>query len=353
MSELRGSSGDLLAGAEIRRLSELGDVRALDPSRPAYDPLAHVDKSRQIESVSPVESARLDAEDAADAVALERAERPNWTLDTSVGSETARDVLKRYCGGELSEADTKELADYIRDNRAEKPMVSAVENEEPLVQKVYVDQLRAGGHQAERHDGWNDDLSHAERARMRSDPASPTEDLKYWRGSDALEGEDRFHFCAPHATRIHDPVAFTVATARMIEHPDVDATLALPFREGFRPPRIDGITIEEILGPDGHLACSGFRLAGDDLDKAIVDRRDFMQAVRAEMKKPGEDCPDPAADHERAAEKVHLEQGRPVPEVEAIPSFDGWHDVGGVPAERGQQRLRDAYLLSAATPDGG
>ncbi len=313
----------MLAGAEIRRLTELGDVRALDPSRPAYDPLAHVDKSRQIESVSPVESARLDAEDAADAVALERAERPNWTLDTSVGSETARDVLKRYCGGELSEADAKELADYIRDNRVENPILRVVADQDPKVQRIYVDQLAAGGHHTERHDGWNDDLSQAERARLRLDPASPTEDLRYWRGSDALEGEDRFHFCGNDATRIHDPIAFAVATARVLEHPMVKAALADPFDPRARPDRIEDITIAEILGPDGHLACSGFRLAGDDADRARRDRGAFMQAVREEMKKPGEDCPDPAADHERAAEKVQREQGMPVPEVEAIPSFEG------------------------------
>lgn len=311
----------MLAGAEIRRLTELADQRALDPSQPVYNPMAHAEKSK-VESVSPVESARINAIDAADAVESERAERPKWTLDTPVGDETARDVLKRYCGGELSEADTQSLADYIKDNRATKPMVSVVDNADPLVQKVYIDQLRAGGHQAERHDSWNDDLAQAERARLRLDTASPTEDLKYWRGSDALEGQDRFHFCAAHATRIHDPVAFTVATARLLEHPKVKAALERPYQPGFQPQRISDVTIEEILDSDGHLACSGFQLSGDDTRKAMDDRRDFMQAVRAEMKKPGEDCSDPAADHERAAEKVHRETGRAAPEIEAISSFE-------------------------------
>lgn len=311
-----------------------------------YNPLDHVPKSK-VESVSPVESACIGAVDAADAVESSRRDRPRWTLDSPVGEETARDVLTRYCGGALSEADTRALADYIKDNRATKPMVSVVENEDPLVQKVYVDQLAAGGHHTERHDGWRDDLAQAERARLRLDSASPTEDLKYWRGSDALEGVDRFHFCAAHATRIQDPVAFAVAAARLHEHPEVKAALAKPFQPGFQPQRITDITIDEILGGDGHLACSGFRLSGDDTTKAMDDRRDFMQAVRAEMKKLDEDCPDPAADHERAAEKVHRELGKPVPEIEATSSFEsGTITVSFQPkADRSGYEMRTFYPL--------
>jgi hypothetical protein len=321
VSELRGTSGEVLDGAEIRRLNELGNQRALDPSRPAYNPLAHVDASKQVEHVTPVEAARIDAEDAADAVADTRADRPKWTLDTPVGEETARDVLERHCGGELSRADANELAEYIKEHRAENPILGVAADQDPLVQRVYVDQLAAGGHHTERHDCWRDDLAQAERARLRLDPADTEDGLKYWRGSDALEGEDRFHFCGEQATRIHDPVAFAVATARILEHPDVKAELDLPFDPDYVPARIEHLTIEELLGRDGHLACSGFRLSGDDIDQAKADRRDFMQAVRAEMLK--ENCRDPAAEHQRAAEKVHREQGKTVPEVEAIPSFEG------------------------------
>ena len=79
------------------------------------------------------------------------------------------------------------------------------------------------------------------------------------------------------------------------------------------------ISMRELLGPDGHRACSGAHLVGGDEDGARAARRNFVRSVQAEM--ATDDVADPAAEYQRAAVKVHTEEGLPLPGAEAVPSF--------------------------------
>jgi hypothetical protein len=107
------------------------------------------------------------------------------------------------------------------------------------------------------------------------DPAKRAE------GKDGLSPTGKQHYCAPMSTCIRDPAAFAVAFARGSEHPDVRKALETPLGKSPRPPVPVAVPITDLLGPDGHQWCEGYRLAGDDPKQAAQNRQTWLRENRA------------------------------------------------------------------------
>jgi hypothetical protein len=82
------------------------------------------------------------------------------------------------------------------------------------------------------------------------------------------------------STCIRDPAAFATAYARGTEHPDIRTALETPPTKGQRPDPVE-FPISEILGPEGHLYCEGYRLAGEDEVAARQQRDAWLGKARA------------------------------------------------------------------------
>jgi hypothetical protein len=130
------------------------------------------------------------------------------------------------------------------------------------------------------------------RAAYLEDPAQLDPGKRYL-GIDGLRENDRPHRSAGTSTRITDPDAFATAFARGVEHPQVREALDMPF-DPARKPRDVTVPIADLLGPDGHHYCTGWRLEPvDGSMKSARNNRDAWLAARAEGREP--DVPDPQA----------------------------------------------------------
>lgn len=245
---------------------------------------------------------------------------------------------------------------YITRNVADRPWLEPAAGRDPLVQYVYVARDLAGGHDLRRHEGHRGDDGQADRALRHMDPAHGTDAPAYLSSTDALRGGDTLpdsnrarraeqHFCGTYATRISDPDAYAVAVARTYEHPEVRRALDLAPASGPKPTRITNITIAEILGPDGHRACSGYERMTDQFesdDEAKVIQRKWVEAVRTELM-------DGAASWADAWENVRQQaDGRGViePKVAPISTFEG----GGIEVRFAQKKDGSGYEISTLYP---
>jgi hypothetical protein len=254
----------------------------------------------------------------------ERPERKPWTLDTPVGKdETAGDVLRRHHFGkdseqrELPPETAKRNQDHVADNAEKSPWLTPAADADPLVQSIYVERDQSVGHDLQRHEGWRGTQGQFDRAKYQRDPAHPTDSPEYLRSNDAF-GQGRLHECWGYATHIPDPVAYTTAYARILEHPKVKESLSRPFDPENEPPAIRDIPIEEILGSDGHTAINGFELIGDDMKESTSQRRQWMRAIRAAI--------DDGSTFEKAVERVRstaVENNLPEPFVRPVDTFAG------------------------------
>jgi hypothetical protein len=112
-------------------------------------------------------------------------------------------------------------------------------------------------------------------------------------GIDGLRQNDQPHRCRSTATRITDPDAFATAFVRGVEHPKVREALDMPF-DPARMPREVAVPIADLLGPDGHAHCTGWRLEpADGSMNTARSNRDAWIAARSEGRKP--DVPEPQA----------------------------------------------------------
>lgn len=192
-------------------------------------------------------------------------ERKPFNLDLKFGEGddeiTARDILKRYdpAKANLPEMTLAEAVDYITANKEARPWLAPAADCEPEVQRVYATLDNGLGHAHHRHDGLGEDTLYERRVAYLEDPAQ-TNPTKRAKSEDAFN-PGNLHYCAQEATRISDPRAFATALARIIEHPDVQAALSMEWDPVGRPDALR-IPIAEILGPDGHEHCVGYRLNG-------------------------------------------------------------------------------------------
>jgi hypothetical protein len=199
------------------------------------------------------------------------------------GQPTPRQVLDRFDATRagLPEVSTREAAAYIARNAAARPWLAAAAGLDPAVQRVLVAIDQGQGHHLARHGAFAaDGRLHGRVARL-EDPAQLDEELR-GRATDAFRPGDLEHRCPDTATAIHDPVAFAVAFARALEHPVMRAALATPFDPDQRPGRVS-LPIGELLGPDGHLYCAGFRIVPVDgsPEAAVANRLIWVRALRA------------------------------------------------------------------------
>lgn len=261
-------------------------------------------------------------------------------LDTELEEGlTVREVLAGFTPARLGLPDIP-LADvpaYLEDHVPYRPWLRMAEGQDPLVQRVYAVLDSGHGHLLQRHEGYGGDGAQFERAAYLRDPAQRG-DLAHLRSVDGFKRRDRQHGCGIYATRIHDPVAFATAVARIQEHPAVREALDTPYTEGKRPETIESVTLEEVLGPDGHHACSGFYLTGADHDKARADRQKWVEAIRAAV--PRHSAEPVAVLAERAREKA-LAAGLSEPVAAPIESFEG----GRLRIAFKPNRAKDGYEL--------
>ncbi|MEU7744100.1 hypothetical protein [Nonomuraea sp. NPDC049158] len=229
-------------------------------------------------------------------------------LDVPIGDgqPTPRQVLDRFDATRagLPEVSTREAAAYIARHAAARPWLAAAARLDPAVQRVIVTIDQGQGHHLARHGAFAaDGRLHGRVARL-EDPAQLDENLRA-RATDAFRPGDREHRCPDTATAIHDLVAFAVAFARSLEHPVMREALATPFDPDRRPGRVS-LPIDDLLGPDGHLYCAGFRIVPVDgsAENAVANRSIWVGARRA-GEEPG--VPEPQAAPMRSFEAGTVE----------------------------------------------
>jgi hypothetical protein len=232
---------------------------------------------------------RSRAEYAAD---LERLAVPGWDQQPSTSLETgsphdlpgSRDVplevVRRFEPGRAGLADisSDDAAAYIHARQDSRPWLAAASGWPPDVQRVFAALDQGGGHGHIRHEGWVTEEMNHRRVAYLEDPAQP-DPVKRAAGIDGLRPGDQPHRCRQTATRITDPGAFAVGFARGIEHPKVRTALETPFHPDSKPFPAQ-LPIAELLGPDGHRYCTGWRLEPVDgsMTKARASREAWMAA---------------------------------------------------------------------------
>lgn len=223
----------------------------------------------------------------------------------------------------LPEVSSGEAGRYAERHRAERPWLVAAERASPEALRIIVAADQGGGHGHIRHEGWVTEEASMRRVAYLEDPAQ-LDPGRRRAGIDGLRPGDRNHICASLSTRITDPAAFATALARGTAHPDVRAALSTPYDRDSRPDPVR-IPIADLLGSDGHKACTGWQLepvAGSPRT-AMDNRREWRTAI-ADGRQP--DVPEPRAC--------------------PIPTFEG----GTIFFAISQNRQRNGYEIASLFP---
>jgi hypothetical protein len=180
----------------------------------------------------------------------------------------------------LPEVSAEDAAAYLDARRAERPWLAAAQDRSPEVQRLFAALDQGGGHAHIRHEGWVTEEMSRRRVAYLEDPAQ-LDPAKRAAGTDGLLPGGQQHRCGSIATRIADPDAFAVAITRGAEHPDVRAALDAEFRERRMPGPVV-LPIADLLGPSGHLYCTGWQLeAVEGSVKTARERRDAAADAKA------------------------------------------------------------------------
>ncbi len=153
-------------------------------------------------------------------------------------------------------------AKYIEEHRSARPWLAMTDHASPEARRIIAAMDAAGGHAHIRHEGWVTEEANRRRVTHREDPAQ-LDPEKRELSIDGLRPDDKRHRCGAMATRIADPDAFATAFARGVDHPKVREALNLPF-DPVRSRDQVMIPIAELLGPEGHEYCTGWRLEPTD-----------------------------------------------------------------------------------------
>lgn len=182
--------------------------------------------------------------------------------------------------------------DYLVRHRTERPWLVVADTASPEARRILAAMDAGGGHGHIRHEGWVTEEASMRRAAYLEDPAQLDPEKRYL-GIDGFVENDRPHRCRSTSTRITDPDAFATAFARGVEHPRVREALDTPF-DPTRVPREVKVSIADLLGPDGHRYCTGWRLEpADGSMNTARSNRDAWLVARVEGRKP--DVPEPQA----------------------------------------------------------
>lgn len=259
--------------AELRRVLPAAEIRVAD-QRPSNS----IPHERTVPGDRPA-APHLRSESAA-----QRTPSPRDIPDSSNGDQRAdrtSDALTRFepRRAGLPDVSKDDAARYIETRRSDRPWLNAARHAPADVQRVFAALDQGGGHAHIRHEGW---LS-AEKSQLRvqylEDPAQ-LDPVKRAKGEDGLLPGDKKHYCGAMSTAIRDDTAFATAFARGTEHPDVRRALETPVGKDHEPPAQVGVPITDLLGPDGHRYCEGYRLAGEDSFAARRDRRTWLHETQ-------------------------------------------------------------------------
>ncbi|MGH3156119.1 MAG: hypothetical protein ACRDNF_06035 [Streptosporangiaceae bacterium] len=189
------------------------------------------------------------------------------------------DALSRFepTRAGLPEIPKGDAARYIETRRGDRPWLNAASHAPADVQRVFAALDQGDGHAHIRHEGWVSAEKSQLRVQYLQDPAQ-LDPVKKADGEDGLLPGGKKHYCAAMSTAIRDPTAFAEAFARGTEHPTVLAVLNTPPGKDRKPPSV-ALPIAELLGPDGHRYCEGFRLAGDERI-AREERQTWLRETR-------------------------------------------------------------------------
>lgn len=199
-------------------------------------------------------------------------------LDASVGDSTARSLITKFTGDRANQPDMSEdqAGAYLRERVRTQPKLMAAMDQDPCVRRAYAIFDQGRFHGTPRHEGGVTDLDHERRVLLREDPAQPDPEKR----AQGLDGHRKGkHIVGDTSSSISDPVAYMVALVRGVENPDVRSVLESPFRPNRRPDSVM-ISISDLLGPNGHEHCGGYRLVGDDLKQAADERNEWIKARR-------------------------------------------------------------------------
>jgi hypothetical protein len=160
------------------------------------------------------------------------------------------------------------------------------------VQRLFAALDQGGGHAHIRHEGWVTEEMNRLRVARLEDPAQ-LDPAKREAGIDGFRSPEKLHRCWVISSRITDPEAFAVAFARGIEHPMVRAALETEFTAK-QVPRPISVGVSDLLGPDGHRYCTGWRLQPvEGSVKVARDNRAVWVDAHAHNRDP--DVPEPNA----------------------------------------------------------
>jgi hypothetical protein len=186
----------------------------------------------------------------------------------------------------------EEADKYIDEHRGARPWLAMTDQASPEARRIIAALDAAGGHAHIRHEGWVSEEANMRRVTHLADPAQLNPEKRSL-GIDGLRQNDQPHSCRGAASRITDPDAFATAFARGAEHPAVREALGQAFDPDGRPDAVR-VPIADLLGPDGHRYCTGWRLSPvDGTMKAARANRDAWISATAEGREP--DVPEPRA----------------------------------------------------------
>jgi hypothetical protein len=217
-------------------------------------------------------------------------------------------------------------ADYVAQHRTARPWLTAADAASPEARPILAALDAGGGHAHIRHEGGVTEQASMRRAAYLEDPAQLDPEKRYL-GIDGLRPNDQPHHCRSTATRITDPDAFATAFARGVEHPRVREALDMRFDPGEKPIAVT-VPIADLMGPEGHHCCTGWRLEPvDGSMKAAQRNRDAWLEARAAG---------------RASDV-------PEPQVRPVPTFEGGEIVFLFQRNHAMQRYEIATMFPRPT----
>lgn len=320
----------MLQDAAFTRLGWGTDDAAPSPSENAAEPDEQVDSDS--DTISAVEA--TDHPDQPDSSAyiteLVAEHDKTWNpaeaaLPAGVLPESTRDLSPEVL--DAMDHDVRRIleyqgaADYIAEHKDERPWLEPVADASQQAQRIFTAIDHGNGHAHIRHGPMGNDQLYANRAARLEDPAQ-TDPQKRALSIDGLN-ESKLHHCAEISARIHDVEAFVAAYAGAVRDRRVREVLGGAWSAS-TVPRPVSVPIADLLGPDGHEACSGYRLVGESVE-AKRARKEWVKA-RAE----GRDL-----------------RGLPEPRAERIATFEGGDIVVAFASNRSEQR----YEITSMFPD--
>lgn len=233
-------------------------------------------------------------------------------LPIAAGEPTPREVIERFDPSRagLPAPTANEAVEYVAANAEQRPWLAAALGRSSAVQRIVASIDLGKGHFLERHGPFADEAKLQGRVTRLEDPAQ-LDDAKRAAAVDAYV--DRRHACPDTATAVTDLDAFVTLFARAVEHPLVGQALNTPFDPESRPDSVS-IPLRDLLGPDGHLYCAGFRLEPVDgsLQRAWDERSVWVDDNRNPGREPtvAEPRSTPVASFQLATVILHFQANR-------------------------------------------